>query len=780
MTLVPDSLAFPFALEWMLGAALRSAALIGIAALVAVALKSAPAAVRHLVWTLALIGCAAMPLAALIVPGWSLPGLPAWSARIESAPRSAAPSTPASQAPAPSPAPAQASIATATEETPPTRSATAWRPSGADLLRALPMVWLAGALLMLAWHLLGWIRLSRVARRAAPMADDAWQAALARHAVTLRIRRPPALRVSPDVAVPFVYGARRPAIVVPAVAGTWSAERRDAVLLHELAHIRRLDLISARVTQLAATLYWFHPIVWIAARAQRAEAERACDDQVLDAGGRASAYASDLLEIARAVSRREGLDAAALAMARRSQLEGRLLAILDPRLRRGGAGRVTVLVGAVVAAGTIAALAAARPARSERVATVETGATAVTPVATAATAAEAPVERAAEASSAEPPRGSSRVDADPLAAAAKKLVVEGQQGIIVSDDKSMVGNWNYKSDRGARLSSHGKVRYSANLDDIESLSPDGWVEVEDRREGKWHKAAFRNRAGGIERRYQVEGVEHPWDASARAWLAGFLVELDRGSGALVEERFPRLLSEGGPDRVLREVSVMTSDYGRGVYLRRLAAADLDDATVRRAVAQAGREIGSDYELTQTLIAVAEHHALDDAATRSAYLEASNSLQSDYEHGRALHALIQRRDLSPALVDGAIASAARMESDYEQAQFMIALAEKGHVTGPAQGAYIRATHSMDSDYEKGRVLSTLLAGSRLASESVGHVLLATEKFQSDYERANVLVRLAESAPMSDAQRAAFVESTKGMSSDHERQRALAALAQSLGR
>ena len=71
---------FPFvlALGPLVEATLRSTALVAIAALAALALRRAPAAVRHLVWTLALLGCVAMPLAP-VLPGWPLPALPAWS-----------------------------------------------------------------------------------------------------------------------------------------------------------------------------------------------------------------------------------------------------------------------------------------------------------------------------------------------------------------------------------------------------------------------------------------------------------------------------------------------------------------------------------------------------------------------------------------------------------------------------------------------------------------------------------------------------------------------------
>ena len=798
-----------FALEPLIESALRSTALIAIAAIVALATTRASASIRHLVWTLALVGCVAMPVASRLVPGWSLPALPAWERRTETAPE---PATLVEPATGKVPDRAQvgtatepASVASTTHPTGVTRTARSWRPDIADARRLAPLLWLAGVLLLAARHAFGWASLARIARRSTPMVSREWETALARHGVTLGLRRLPAIGVSPRIAVPIVCGIRRPTILVPGEALEWPAGRRDAVLLHELAHVRRFDLLTTRLALLVSTLYWFNPFVWLAARRQRAEAERACDDQVLDAGGRASTYASDLLEIARAGTARGHLDAAALAMARRSQLEGRLFAILDPAQARGRAGRIATSLAVLIAVGSIGVLAAARPAQSRRAAEADapsvsqevarqaeaapptTSETSPEPESAATrslretaappASAAAPPAPAAAPTDASSPASDSKLIVPLLAAGSSKGSANGKGSshwsiIDAGDGEVRSGTWTHRDRRGS-FRSKGSIRYSRELDDIESISPGGYVEVEDRRDGRAHRAAFKGRPGGVERSYSVDGDEHAWDDAARAWLADFLVELDHGSGMLVEQRFPRLMSEGGPSRVLREVTEMSSDYGRGIYLRKLLDTGLDDPTMRRVVAQAGREIASDYELAQALIAAAGKNALDNAETGAAYLEAVGSLQSDYEHGRTLKALIGRRDLSPALVDGIVQSASGMQSDYERAEVMITLAAKGHVKPARQGGFLRGTHTFSSDYERGRVLRALIAHG-LAGESFDDLLLASAKFQSDYERANVFVELAESVQMSASQRAAFVEATKAFSSDYERGRSLSAL------
>ncbi len=162
----------------------------------------------------------------------------------------------------------------------------------------------------------------------------------------------------------MTWGTVYPVVLLPAEADGWNKERRTVVLAHELAHIRRWDAATQWIAHLALALYWFNPLVWIAARRLRDERERACDDAVLAVGTRPTEYADHLLDIVRSLGVAEG-PVAALAMAQRSQFEGRLLAILDRAARRGRvSGRL--LAGTVlVAAGVVLPLAAMRAAEPD-------------------------------------------------------------------------------------------------------------------------------------------------------------------------------------------------------------------------------------------------------------------------------------------------------------------------------------------------------------------------------------------------------------------------------
>ena len=132
------------------------------------------------------------------------------------------------------------------------------------------------------------------------------------------------------------------------------------MLCHELAHLRRFDLVLNTLAQVAAALYWFHPLVWVAIRKLRAESERACDDLVLGVGTRPSEYADHLLQIACRADRFRA-PAVALPMAQRHEFEGRMLAILERGARREAPTRTRVTLLAAGALAVVLPLAALAP-----------------------------------------------------------------------------------------------------------------------------------------------------------------------------------------------------------------------------------------------------------------------------------------------------------------------------------------------------------------------------------------------------------------------------------
>lgn len=193
-------------------------------------------------------------------------------------------------------------------------------------------VYLGIAGLLVARLLAGHAALARIWAAADP-ADAEWQGLVDRLAAGLGVRPVVRLRLARGSAMPMTWGALAPRIVLPGEARLWSAERRTLVLLHELAHVARRDSLSRSAASIACALYWFHPGVWFMARRMRIEQEHASDDRALLAGVAARSYARNLLDLAGRLDR-PGRALPAAAMARASQLERRLLAIVGRGSRR--------------------------------------------------------------------------------------------------------------------------------------------------------------------------------------------------------------------------------------------------------------------------------------------------------------------------------------------------------------------------------------------------------------------------------------------------------------
>jgi HEAT repeat protein/beta-lactamase regulating signal transducer with metallopeptidase domain len=360
-----DLLTAEFGTSWIgVADAIGKATLLFLAAgLASFLLRRRSAALRHMIWTLALASVLMLPLLSIALPRWEwnlvtvakasslqLPGpsyqLPATSStpEIQPATRSEEPVA-NSQRPVAS---SQEPAATATSRAAAQSAAPARRPLSWSAI--LFRVWLIGALLILSRLVAGVIAVQWMSRRTERVTDAPWLAQARSLAAELGVSSRIVFLRSKGAAMPMAWGMFRPAVLMPAGADHWPAERLRIVLLHELAHVKRHDCVTHMMAQIACALHWFNPLAWIAARHVRTERERACDDLVLAAGTRGSDYADQLIEIARVM--RAGrfpavLAGASLAMAHRSELEGRLLAILDPSVPRAGLSRLRTIAATV-------------------------------------------------------------------------------------------------------------------------------------------------------------------------------------------------------------------------------------------------------------------------------------------------------------------------------------------------------------------------------------------------------------------------------------------------
>jgi GWxTD domain-containing protein len=190
--------------------------------------------------------------------------------------------------PAPQPIPVKRLVQAPTSNVPPALS----KPFRAeDLLPWTAPVWLAGVLLLHLRTMAGWLTVRRL-RRSALAVPGPWQQRLAELADGVRLSSPVALLETCRVDVPVVIGYLRPAILMPlGLLAGMPTDHLEAILLHELAHIRRRDYLVNLLQTVAENLLFYHPAVWWISGVIRAERENCCDDLVVAVRGDAHRYA---------------------------------------------------------------------------------------------------------------------------------------------------------------------------------------------------------------------------------------------------------------------------------------------------------------------------------------------------------------------------------------------------------------------------------------------------------------------------------------------------------
>jgi beta-lactamase regulating signal transducer with metallopeptidase domain len=306
-------------------------------------LAASPAVARHRLWSTLFVSLLALPLLAAMLPALTMP-MP-WVIAVDDAAEgtvftsAAAGFLTSDGVPQGSPAAGNAPV---------------------PLAMLLGGLWIAGAVAALSMLVLALTRLRRLGQQSWPLADKDWIEAAAVTSARLGLARVPRLMLSDAVDTPMAGGVWRPSIFLPRDAAAWSGERRDVVLAHELAHHRHRDPLRHLLARIAVAVYWFHPLAWLAARRAAHAGEQACDELVLSLGVRPSVYAQVLMDFTDTPGRPP--HALALPIVNRSQLETRIMSILD--LRSGPVARRRIVLPAIAVAMLTLTLAAAQPPKA--------------------------------------------------------------------------------------------------------------------------------------------------------------------------------------------------------------------------------------------------------------------------------------------------------------------------------------------------------------------------------------------------------------------------------
>ncbi len=295
-----DQWAGPIALQVAVAVTL----MLAVALLVSWSLRRSAASLRHRVWALAILGLLAYPAVQPLLPKVSLGLHLALPENVSDAGPTATnpPESPSfartvlpvqdrrlvdgiathanqSTVPLPLPTPETLRSSLATDHSP--LATTSLRASVFHWPSILAAIWAIGTAIGLGLLVNVHLAAFRLVQTATIPSDPSWSEMAGVLAAQLGVRRRVAVRISDRIAVPVTAGWIRPVILLPSECDGWAGSRRRMVLIHELSHVARGDVLWQIAAKLACVLYWPHPMVWFAARRMRVEREAACDDAVL-------------------------------------------------------------------------------------------------------------------------------------------------------------------------------------------------------------------------------------------------------------------------------------------------------------------------------------------------------------------------------------------------------------------------------------------------------------------------------------------------------------------
>ncbi len=644
-------------------------------------------------------------------------------------------------------------------------------------LPILVLGWCCGVAVLTLRLLSGWLWVQRMKHHDAEPMDDGWQIIAKRLCRRLHIARRVHLVQSRLVDVPTVIGWMKPVILLPAsVLAGLTPHQLEAILAHELAHIRRHDYLVNLMQTLVETLLFYHPAVWWLSRRIREERENCCDDLAVSLCGDPYTYAQALadLEELRGSSGRLVLAASGGSLLQRVR---RLLGAPSHAGRAPGwlAGAVAILVMSGIVAGAIGSaklraqstttsVVTARPVPSTPISgapglpsPAQLATTVVEPIQAEMARADEARARAREEQGLdavrEPPAeavlAAARAEADEARASVSPVVVASEpvsllalraQAVAGADLEFQSMALAKEAARSTTVISSETTQATSSTHSQKSQGNYTWSNNGEKLEVKYDgefefseddtdvarispNGSLRIRHGGWT---SSKSAEFTADASGkitrRYWVGASERPYEPEGRQWMREVLPRFIRQTGIGAPARVARILKSKGPQGV----LAEISLIEGSWAKRIYFS--------ELLAT-------PSLDANTVRQAFAQAGREIDSDYELASLL-----------------IKTANLLNDD------------------TTRKAYFDATRSIASDYEMRRVFASALKTAPVAPSLLAGLLETSQQIESDYEEASLLVQVAKLQPLDGTTRPAFFAALATVGSDYEHRRVLTALAE----
>ncbi len=699
------------------------------------------------------------------------------------------------------------------------RFVSAARPRLEPLLPMCLLIWILGVGVLSLRLMTGWLWVQRLRTHGVVRAGDFWQKMAARLARQLHIARTISLLESTLVEVPTVVGWIKPVVLLPtsALAGL-TPRQLEAILAHELAHIRRHDYLVNLLQTLVETLLFYHPAVWWLSSRIRTERENCCDDLAVSLCGDPVTYASALADLE---SLRGGTS---LAMAATGgslvQRVRRLLGAPASHAGRGpawlaGSAAIVLICGMAVGADGLRQRQASTP--SQRPATTEGNRKAVPSQASTPEL----VDRAREAMLQDLDEARQRQDlqaaADALGAQEARAAILAEQ-MRSSADAALAEQSTALSEQSRTLATLASTMPTATLTGQEAatlaraeavrgqadalhaqaatlattpLAPmepalamtiASQTAIQDQQErhessGNW---VWSNNGEKLAVSYSgtFDFTDDDTDVrqlspggylkiSDQAWLGRHTIEIRERDGSLDRRYYvngsERPFEPEGRQWLHDHLPKFVRNTGIGATGR--VARLLKSGGPSAVMAEITRIDGS-YVKRIYFSELFKQASLTGEQYRQAMQTASREVRSDYELATLLISLVDRLPADDASRAAYFNAAAGISSDYELRRVYSTMLKRGPVNQAMLSGILEHSSTIESDYELSELLRQIVQQQPLDAQTAPAFFKAVSTVQSDYERHRILTASLRTAPVDPSTLAEALTRAADMTSDYE--------------
>ena len=738
-------------------AALKGLVLIAAAATASYFLRNKSAAARHAVWTAAVLGHLAIPLFGLLLPEWRIPLLPApgWAEQASAPPVDEVVVEPVATIAPGAPTPQVESRVSS----PPASDAAGsidW-----PMTTVLGMLWMLGTTLVLLRLAFGTWKVGQLAKHGDRVDDGEWLSLTQRTANRLGITRPLTLLRGDRLAVPVTWGVVYPAVLLPPDSSEWTDERRRFVLVHEMAHVKRFDALTQLISQVTVALLWFDPFVWYAAHRMRVEREHACDDYVLREGTAPSLYAGELLEMVQSIgtpSREHAAPAfAALAMARRSEFEGRMLAILDKRHDRSTLGRRSALSAAAGLAVLALPLAALKPFGNIAEAAVNPTVMLPTAKPVAATNSSRLSEIACDS-----------VMKIPVSSSNRTRWTHNQVLDDASDRPVLLEHLTYTPGSCVQTIIEGAA--VIERDRLVSLPPGAHAYMREV-SGRTNRTLRIEPGSGGRFAYSsvVNGESAGYDAGTEVWFNRTLESALKEIAIDAPERVARWSTRGGVDRALVEIGRIRNSGARRTHYLALIAVSQGETALRSIRSHALRNLSG--ETSDLKAVLGRLDALGVTRQPGDMSELNGVLRSSETSGDSASVLRQYGiSDDPTMILMALQGAKELSSDEDRRVLLTTIAPRalGKKDATLRKAFFEAAAEFTSDSDLRVLYTTILPHGQTDPEITLAILTGVKNQMTSDEDKRVTLTgvISQKLLKTDVIRRAFMEAARSIESDSD--------------